>query len=221
MTLSDWTTPVLIREERHHLEIIDLFWNLPDVHRLAFQQNQFYSNTSFWFQIGAFQIFPPKIRVFFQKLWLKWITIDFMSGSKRWNHSTATQDWSTLRNQFEIKPWSLFWPRDVFFSWIDQSKLPFLNFFRIWNQLIHPTVMANHFDSPIRLFTFSKKTIFFKNEFFSNRFKNQNFAKKYKNEFFSQHEIFFKFSILDQSEGFENFPKCSWLVITLIPVSYP
>ena len=25
----------------------------------------------------------------------------------------------------------------------------------------------------------------------------------------------------DESEGLENFPKCSWLVITLIPVSYP
>ena len=49
-----------------------IFWNLPDVHRLAFQQNQFYSNTSFEFQIDPFRIFSPKISFFFQKLNFDW-----------------------------------------------------------------------------------------------------------------------------------------------------
>ena len=51
-----------MREERHQVEINNLFWNLPDVHRLAFQQNQFYLNTFLKFQIDSFQIFLPKIR---------------------------------------------------------------------------------------------------------------------------------------------------------------
>ena len=65
--------------------------------------------------------------------------------------------------------------------------------------------------SPFYVFN---KSIFFQKYFFL-RFKNEIFIR---NDFFHKTK-FFRF--LDQSEGFENFPKCSWLVITLIPVSYP